>query len=89
MIDNDVHIFGRKCPFVALSYHEYKDNWLEGSNFASASARGWRLTSLHPGLHLKSPLTHVQISIQKSSFTKNGDLICQSFPHHNFALYGI
>jgi len=28
--------------FVALIYHECKDNWPEGSNFASASARGWR-----------------------------------------------
>jgi len=23
-------------------YHEYKDNWPEGSNFASASVKGWR-----------------------------------------------
>jgi len=25
---------------VLQGYHEYKDNWPEGSNFASASARG-------------------------------------------------
>jgi len=25
---------------VLRGYHEYKDNWPEGSNFASASARG-------------------------------------------------
>jgi len=39
MIDNDVHVFGRKCP---LNYHEYKNNWTEGSNFAYASVGGWR-----------------------------------------------
>jgi len=27
---------------VLWGYHEYKDNWPERSNFASASARGWR-----------------------------------------------
>jgi len=41
MIDN-------KCSYMSLvesvlrGYHEYKDNWPEGSNFASASARGQR-----------------------------------------------
>jgi len=27
---------------VLQGYHEYKDNWPEGSDFASASARGQR-----------------------------------------------
>ena len=27
---------------VLRGYHKYKDNWPEGSNFASTSARGWR-----------------------------------------------
>jgi len=27
---------------VLRGYHEYKDNWPEGSNFASASGRGQR-----------------------------------------------
>jgi len=39
VIDNDVHVFGRKC---SSSYYEYKDNWFEGSNFASASAKRQR-----------------------------------------------
>jgi len=34
------------CTFLVESilqgYHKYKDNWPEGSNFASASARGQR-----------------------------------------------
>jgi len=34
------------CTFsvesVLQGYHEYKDNWPEGSNFAFTSARGWR-----------------------------------------------
>jgi len=37
VIDNDVHVFGRKCP-LRLSQIYY---WPEGSNFASA-ARGQR-----------------------------------------------
>ena len=39
MIDNNVHILVER---VLRSNHEYKDNWPEGSNFASASARGQR-----------------------------------------------
>jgi len=27
---------------VLQGYHEYEDSWPEGSNFASAFARGWR-----------------------------------------------
>jgi len=27
---------------MASSYHEYKDNWPKGSNFALASAKRWR-----------------------------------------------
>jgi len=34
--------------FVASIYDEYKDNWPEGSNFASASARGWRYFIFSP-----------------------------------------
>jgi len=47
VIDKNVHAFGRKCPLWLLSYHEDQDNWLEGSNFASASARGWRYFKIH------------------------------------------
>jgi len=40
MIDNNVHVFRKStCP---SSYHEYKDNWAEESNFASFLARGER-----------------------------------------------
>jgi len=39
VINNNVHAFSRS---ILQSYHVYKDNCPEGSNFTSASARGWR-----------------------------------------------
>jgi len=36
MIYNDVHIFSKN---VFQGYHKYKDNWPEGSSFASTSHR--------------------------------------------------
>jgi len=45
VIDNNVHVFGRKCPsghrgmFEVITNIKIKDNWPEESNFASASAR--------------------------------------------------
>jgi len=39
MIDNYVYIL---IESVLRGYHEYKHNWSEGSNFASASAKGQR-----------------------------------------------
>jgi len=94
MIDNNVNIYSRKCP---LSYHEYKDNWPEGSNFASTLARGQRYFKINIFL---PKFLHVQFFYPEvESFTKmesnlvgqnigKWHSIRQSFPHHNFALYG-
>jgi len=62
---------------VLQGYHEYKDNWPEGS-FLLLLQLGdediSRLTSLHPSLHLRSLLMHVQTFYPEvESFTKNGD----------------
>jgi len=41
MINNDVNVLVESVLRVTTNIMN-KDNWLEGSNFASASARGWR-----------------------------------------------
>jgi len=60
-----------------VSYHKYKDNWLEESNFASASARRWRYYKIDiftPEFAPQVLLTHVQtFCLEVESFTKNGD----------------
>jgi len=89
---------------VLRGYHEYKDSWPEGSNFASALARGWRyfkIVSFAPEF-APSVSTHAHVTFLSESqgFTKNGDKFGRvkywritvnspKFPRHNFVLYGI
>jgi len=68
MIDNDVHIFGRKCPswlqvITNIKIIGLKDQILllqVGDRDIS------RLTSLHPSSHLRSPLMHMQNFLSES-----------------------
>jgi len=104
VIDNNAHIFSRKCP-TRLSW--IKDNWPEGSNFASASTRGWSYFKIDIFAPKFAPQVsthaHVNFYPEVESFTKNGDKFSwvkywwmtfnspnsTKFLHHNFALYSI
>jgi len=84
---------------MASSYHEYKDNLPEGSNFASASARARRYFKIVIFAPKFAPQvsTHVSAKFLSASweFYKNGDKFgwfakfAKVFPRHNFMLYGM
>jgi len=82
-------------------YHEYKDSWPEGSNFASASARGWRYFKIDIFAPEFTPLVsthaHATFLCGSQEFIKNGDKFgwvkywqitvnLPKFPCHNFEL---
>ena len=62
---------------VLWGYHECKDNWLEGSIFVSASARGWRYFKIVIFAHEFAPQvsTHTLANFLSRSqeFYKSGD----------------
>jgi len=62
---------------VLQGYHEYKDNWPEGSNFASASARGQRYFKIDIFAPEFAPQasthTHANFLSGSREFYKNGD----------------
>jgi len=75
VIYNNVHIF---VESVLQGYHKHKDNWPEGSNFASASARGQRCFKINFFAAEFTPQVSLFMHIQTfypevESFTKNGD----------------
>jgi len=77
---NNVHVFGRKVSRSVLrGYDKYKDNWPEGSNFASASARGRRYFKIDifaPEFALPIS-THARANFLSGSqefYKKNGDM---------------
>jgi len=63
-----------KVSFVALIYHEFKDNWPKGSNFASASARRRRYFIFGPEFEPQVfTHTHAIFLYEVKSFTNNED----------------
>jgi len=71
---NDLHVL---VESVYRGYHEYKDSYPEGSNFASASARGRRyfeIDSFAPEFALPiSTYACANFYLKVQSFMKNGD----------------
>jgi len=74
VINNDVHVFSRKCPLWLRVITNIKIIGLENQIlFLLQLGDGdiSRLTSLQLSLHLKSPLMHAQIFyLEVESFTK-------------------
>jgi len=59
---------------VASSYHEYKDNWSEGSNLLLLQLGGGDISRLTPSHQLRPLFTHLKNFFESQDFfTKNGD----------------